>query len=62
VQRRGDRVEDRLVERVALRRVGDRQPEDAVARLVDEKLACDAPQSARMAASGSAAQLRSWSP
>jgi hypothetical protein len=27
----------------------DRQPEDAVVGLVDEELACDAPQSARMA-------------
>ena len=34
-----DRVEDRVVERVALGRVGDREPEDAVRRPVEEQLA-----------------------
>ena len=34
-----DRVEDRLVERIALGRVGDREPEDAVRRPVEEQLA-----------------------
>jgi hypothetical protein len=38
---RGDRVEDRVVERVALGRVGDRQAQDAVRRPVDEDLAAD---------------------
>jgi hypothetical protein len=32
-------VEDRVVERVALGRIGDREPDDALARLVDEELA-----------------------
>jgi len=36
---RGDRVEDRVVERVALGRVGDGEPDDALGRLVDEELA-----------------------
>ena len=36
---RGDPVEDRVVERVALARVGDRQPQDAVQRPVEEQLA-----------------------
>ena len=36
---RGDAVEDRVVERVALARVGDRQPQDAVQRPVEEQLA-----------------------
>ena len=38
-ERRGDRVEDRVVERVALLRVGDRQPQDSRRRLVDQQLA-----------------------
>ena len=38
-QRRGDRVEDRMVERVALRRVGDREASDILGRLVDQQLA-----------------------
>jgi hypothetical protein len=36
-----DPVEDRVVERVALGRVGDRQAQDAVGRPVDEDLAAD---------------------
>jgi hypothetical protein len=40
-ERRGDRVEDRVVERVSLGRVGDRQAQDAVARPVGEDLAAD---------------------
>jgi hypothetical protein len=39
VQHGRDRVEDRVVERVALRRVGDREPKDAVRRPVEEQLA-----------------------
>jgi hypothetical protein len=39
VQDGGDRVEDRVVERVALGRIGDREPEDAVRRPVEEQLA-----------------------
>jgi hypothetical protein len=38
-QRPGDRVEDRVIERVALGRVGDRQAQDAVGRPVGEDLA-----------------------
>jgi hypothetical protein len=41
VERRGDPVEDRVVERVALGRVGDRQAQDAVGRPVGEDLAAD---------------------
>jgi len=41
VEGRGDPVEDRVVERVALGRVGDRQAQDAVGRPVDEDLAAD---------------------
>jgi hypothetical protein len=40
-ERRRDRVEDRVVERVALGRVGDRQAQDAVGRPVGEDLAAD---------------------
>jgi hypothetical protein len=40
-ERRGDPVEDRVVERVALGRVGDRQAQDAVGRPVGEDLAAD---------------------
>jgi hypothetical protein len=40
-ERRRDPVEDRVVERVALGRVGDRQAQDAVGRPVDEDLAAD---------------------
>jgi hypothetical protein len=40
-ERRGDPVEDRVVERVALGRVGDRQAQDAVGRPVGEDLAGD---------------------
>jgi hypothetical protein len=43
VEGRRDPVEDRVVERVALRRVGDREAEDAVARPVGEDLAADGP-------------------
>ena len=35
----GDAVEDRVVERVALVRVGDRQPRDVVGRMVQAQLA-----------------------
>jgi hypothetical protein len=41
VERRRDAVEDRVVERVALGRVGDREAQDAVARPVGEDLAAD---------------------
>jgi hypothetical protein len=41
VERRRDPVEDRVVERVALGRVGDREAKDAVARPVGEDLAAD---------------------
>jgi hypothetical protein len=40
-ERRRDPVEDRVVERVALGRVGDRQAQDAVGRPVGEDLAAD---------------------
>jgi hypothetical protein len=40
-ERRRDPVEDRVVERVALGRVGDRQAQDAVGRPVGEDLATD---------------------
>jgi hypothetical protein len=40
-ERRRDPVEDRVVERVALGRVGDRQAQDAVRRPVGEDLAAD---------------------
>jgi hypothetical protein len=40
-ERRRDRVEDRVVERVALGRVGDRQAQDAVGRPIGEDLAAD---------------------
>jgi hypothetical protein len=40
-ERRGDAVEDRVVERVALGRVGDRQAQDPDARPVGEDLAAD---------------------
>ena len=39
VQHGRDRVQDRLVKRVALGPVGDREPEDAVRRPVEEQLA-----------------------
>jgi hypothetical protein len=39
--RLADPVEDRVVERVAPGRVGDRQAQDAVRRPVDEDLAAD---------------------
>jgi hypothetical protein len=42
VERRRDPVEDRVVERVALGRVGDGQAQDARARPVGEDLAADA--------------------
>jgi hypothetical protein len=38
---RRDPVEDRVVERVALGRVGDRQAQDAVGRPVGDDLAAD---------------------
>ena len=38
-ERRGDRVEDRVVERVALGRVGDRQAHHARGGLIEEQLA-----------------------
>jgi len=41
VEGRSDPVEDRVVERVALGRVGDRQAQDAVGRPVGEDLAAD---------------------
>jgi hypothetical protein len=41
VERPGDAVEDRVVERVALGRVRDRQAQDAVGRPVGEDLAAD---------------------
>jgi hypothetical protein len=41
VERRRDPVEDRVVERVALGRVGDREAKDAVARPVGEDLAAN---------------------
>jgi hypothetical protein len=40
-ERRRDPVEDRVVERVALGRVGDRQAQDAVGRPVGDDLAAD---------------------
>jgi hypothetical protein len=40
-ERRGDPVEDRVIERVALGRVGDREAQDALARPVGEDLAAD---------------------
>jgi hypothetical protein len=40
-ERGRDAVEDRVVERVALGRVGDRQAKDAVRRPVGEDLAVD---------------------
>ena len=42
-QRRGEAVEDRVVERAALVRIGDRQPRDAGRRLVDEQAPARAP-------------------
>src|SRR4051794_19387237 len=47
VKRRRDRVEYRVVERIALGRVGDRQAQDAVRRPVDEELAADGRQRSR---------------
>jgi hypothetical protein len=41
VERRRDAVQDRVVERVALGRVGDREAKDAVARPVGDDLAAD---------------------
>jgi hypothetical protein len=41
-QRGGDPVEDRVVQRVALLGIRDRQPEDAVRRLVVQQLAGNA--------------------
>jgi hypothetical protein len=35
-ERPGDRVENRVIQRVALGRVGDGQPDDPICRLVDQ--------------------------